>query len=315
MGYSSETITPSSRARAFAPSNTPMWRGANKNGLVRYFLNNKQVTETQYKETFADTIQNDGSLYTGDMPAYTTENGLTRGGQQYSWKKNQDRHVEVYIPIGYFKMESQTIYPFCLAASKTDMYSDLGWNVEETWRGYKHWDRLQTGIKFRGEYDVNTHYKYNDIVIYSKKKRRPDGSGSEFQPLSPTGMYRCLRDSLGRPPHYGPQEPTRSPLMTKSTTTSGKLIKEQYQEYPAHIQSYWNDNPYAGTDNLIYNYYGDQYVLGSDYAVAGQVVVSETTAVPEPGTLILTGSALLAGAIGVYFTRRHRDQALTPTAV
>ena len=23
-----------------------------KNGLVRYFLNNKQVTETQYKETF-----------------------------------------------------------------------------------------------------------------------------------------------------------------------------------------------------------------------------------------------------------------------
>jgi len=66
---------------------------------------------------------------------------------------------------------------------------------------------------------------------------------------------------------------------------------------------------------LIYNYYGDQYVLGSDYAVAGQVVVSETTAVPEPGTLILTGSALLAGAIGVYFTRKHRDQALTPTAV
>jgi hypothetical protein len=46
----------------------------------------------------------------------------------------------------------------------------------------------------------------------------------------------------------------------------------------------------------------------------GQVFV-ETTAVPEPRTLILTGSALLAGAIGVYFTRRHRDQALTPAAV
>ena len=45
------------------------------------------------------------------------------------------------------------------------------------------------------------------------------------------------------------------------------------------------------------------------------VTVDETTAVPEPGTLILTGSALLAGAIGVYFTRRHRDQALTPASV
>ena len=52
---------------------------------------------------------------------------------------------------------------------------------------------------------------------------------------------------------------------------------------------------------------------GSGYDISGQIDV--TTAVPEPGTLILTGSALLAGAIGVYFTRRHRDQALTPTAV
>ena len=33
------------------------------------------------------------------------------------------------------------------------MCQDLGWNVEETWRGYKHWDRIQTGIKFRGEYN------------------------------------------------------------------------------------------------------------------------------------------------------------------
>jgi len=51
-----------------------------------------------------------------------------------------------------------------------------------------------------------------------------------------------------------------------------------------------------------------------DQSMVGTVEV-ETTAVPEPGTLILTGSALLAGAIGVYFTRRHRDQALTRAAV
>ena len=44
-------------------------------------------------------------------------------------------------------MRSQQIYPFC--SPKTDIYQDLGWNVEETWRGYKHWDRMQTGIRFR----------------------------------------------------------------------------------------------------------------------------------------------------------------------
>ena len=58
----------------------------------------------------------------------------------------------------------------------------------------------------------------------------------------------------------------------------------------------------------------------SDWAPNGDALVAisgeiDVTAVPEPGTLILTGSALLAGAIGVYFTRRHRDQALTPAAV
>lgn len=65
-------------------------------------------------------------------------------------------------------------------------------------------------------------------------------------------------------------------------------------------------NPYSNVDNLIYYTSPNNY-----YAMSGTV---ETTAVPEPGTLILTGSALLAGAIGVYFTRRHRDQALTPAA-
>ena len=63
-----------------------------------------------------------------------------------------------------------------------------------------------------------------------------------------------------------------------------------------------------GTQNLI---------IGSnayEQSIYGTVEV-ETTAVPEPGTLILTGSALLAGAIGVYFTRRNKDQALAPAAV
>jgi hypothetical protein len=68
------------------------------------------------------------------------------------------------------------------------------------------------------------------------------------------------------------------------------------------------DGNYMRPENAIYN------GVGQDWAMNGTVEV-ETTAVPEPGSLILTGSALLAGAIGVYFTRRHRDQALTPAAV
>ena len=76
------------------------------------------------------------------------------------------------------------------------------------------------------------------------------------------------------------------------------------------LKGYYGFKNDDGTDNnLIMN----NSAFGG-FAMAGTVEV-ETTAVPEPGTLILTGSALLAGAIGVYFTRRHRDQALTPAAV
>lgn len=35
---------------------------------------------------------------------------------------------------------------------------------------------------------------------------------------------------------------------------------------------------------------------------------NDTTSVPEPGTMILTGSALAAGAISTYFKRRRKDK-------
>jgi hypothetical protein len=80
-------------------------------------------------------------------------------------------------------------------------------------------------------------------------------------------------------------------------------------------------NDYAPGENFVEIYYDNSTSPSTIYnnpipysSIAGQVEV-ETTAVPEPGTLILTGSALLAGAIGVYFTRRHKDQALTPATV
>lgn len=78
--------------------------------------------------------------------------------------------------------------------------------------------------------------------------------------------------------------------------------------------SRYSSNPYPN-ENLI-TVSGGIYTSDKPFpprsAISGLV---EVTAVPEPGTLILTGSALLAGAIGVYFTRRHRDQVLTPAAV
>ena len=87
MGWSAETNAPQTRARSYVPTNIPMWRGAGKNGYVRYFLNNRQVTEAQYINSLNDSFANSGSDYTGDMPAYTTEDGTTRGGSEFAFEK------------------------------------------------------------------------------------------------------------------------------------------------------------------------------------------------------------------------------------
>ncbi len=40
----------------------------------------------------------------------------------------------------------------------------------------------------------------------------------------------------------------------------------------------------------------------------GLLITGETTAVPEPGTLILTATTLAGGAIGVYINRRRKSR-------
>lgn len=49
---------------------------------------------------------------------------------------------------------------------------------------------------------------------------------------------------------------------------------------------------------------GTSYDLTGDYNILSGFV--DVTAVPEPTTLVLTGGALAAGAIGAYFNRRRR---------
>ena len=86
-------------------------------------------------------------------------------------EKNQDRTVEIYIPID--ENSYTKIYPFCTGASKTGMYGNnasIGFDIEQSWRGFKHWDRLQTGIRFRGEYNSYTNYTTNTMMFTTTKK-------------------------------------------------------------------------------------------------------------------------------------------------
>jgi hypothetical protein len=62
-------------------------------------------------------------------------------------------------------------------------------------------------------------------------------------------------------------------------------------------------NPYS-VNSSVSNYLSGP-VAGSVGAVAINLYY-DTTSVPEPGTMILTGTALAAGAVGAYFKRRRK---------
>ena len=65
-------------------------------------------------------------------------------------------------------------------------------------------------------------------------------------------------------------------------------------------------NGYNAPVSGISDYWADPLNTG-----AGNMAISlfyDSTSVPEPATMILTGSALAAGAIGAYFKRRRKPQ-------
>jgi hypothetical protein len=79
--------------------------------------------------------------------------------------------------------------------------------------------------------------------------------------------------------------------LTFSTATVGQFTTGGTYSVEPGISNYWA-SPTAGA--------------------AGSVAVQiyyDTTSVPEPGTMILTGTALAAGAVGAYFKRRRKAKA------
>ena len=69
-----------------------------------------------------------------------------------------------------------------------------------------------------------------------------------------------------------------------------RSIEDMTYSLASGISDYWASPVRSGDTNMAaYLYY-------------------DSTSVPEPATIILTGSALAAGAIGAYFKRRRKPQ-------
>ena len=185
-----------SLGKTYAPANIKKWRGFGKNGWVKYFLDNVQVDENTYIDCFFDADRDYNRNYPRKMP-----NGETLGfNSGFNFIDKGSRTVEITIPYAQNDYERGTntiIYPFCLEPTTTNrptdgMYNNFGWTIEKTWRGFKHWDKVQSSMRFRGEYSPNTHYNYNDVVSYKPFKRL--STGEKFYQHG-TGLYRCIRDN------------------------------------------------------------------------------------------------------------------------
>ena len=88
-------------------------------------------------------------------------------------------------------------------------------------------------------------------------------------------------------------------FLNASTTYTVK-ISNQANFYQIGSNSY-------NIESTITDYWRNA-LKGSDTSVAIKLYYDPAT-VPEPGTLILTGSALVAGAVGAYIKRRRNNRA------
>ena len=161
-------------------------------GYVQYYLNNQVVTESTYFSTFLNS-----NLF----------------------NKYNSRRVELTVPIG-----ATNIYPYCNATSAV-FTGSVGVPVTKSWEGYLYWDELNTKLNFRGEWNPTTQYYHNDLVTYKNYTSHQlvtIPSPNRYVTMGKE-IYRCTVDNINTPPVFGAMEKTRSPLMTSSTNTSGRL--------------------------------------------------------------------------------------------
>ena len=103
-------------------------------------------------------------------------NGKTLGFESgYNFVNKESRTVEILIPYAQNDYERSTntiIYPFCLEPTTsnrntTGMYNSLGWTIEKTWRVHKHWDKIQSSLRFRVSI-LQTHTTTTMMLYHTK---------------------------------------------------------------------------------------------------------------------------------------------------
>lgn len=162
-------------------------------GNVKYFLNNQEVSETFYRNQFSNAT---------------------------TFAKFAHRRVELKVPVS---SGTQVIYPF--NNTYISAYNSLGITTTKSWEGYLYWDEVNSQLRYRGEWSSSIRYFHNDLVSFKNfETHKLFTTPSPNQVITQgTNLYRCLVDNLNSAPVIGTMDKTRSPLMTASTTTVGRL--------------------------------------------------------------------------------------------
>ena len=158
-----------------------LWTAGDDSPL-KYFLNNKEVTQSHYETTLGI--------------ASTT----------YQDMENLNRRVELHVPVGYEK-----IYPFCKAYAA--LYDSKGIHINKGWIGHEYWDLMSMGgINYRGQYDASTQYYWGDIV--SMRSYESSNTSGFYRALRDNvGAPPYVTKEMNQ---------TRSDLMADAATTSGR---------------------------------------------------------------------------------------------
>ncbi|NDB78573.1 hypothetical protein EB155_01795, partial [archaeon] len=122
----------------------------NTSGYVTYYLDSEEVTRTTYEDHF-----NTPSL----------------------WNRGLIAEVKIKVP---FDIEKIYFY----STSNVSIGNAIPINLKEGWRGHLHWDRMNTSLNFKGEYDYYKSYHYNDVVSYEGETYRALGPNHKNPPIN-----------------------------------------------------------------------------------------------------------------------------------
>lgn len=188
-------------------------------GYIKYYLNSTEVSKSEYELHF-------------NTPAL--------------WNRGYVCEVRITVPTDIEKI-------YFYSSTAVTMGVSIPINLKEGWRGHLHWDRMNTTLNFKGEYDYYKTYNYNDVVTYEGETFRAIGPNHKSPPTNKSAQRTKSELMTGADVVGRVDEVVRNHQNRWQTLLPSKSGHDQIMTWPAGKGPLgWHYKHHSSSDNTIY---------------------------------------------------------------